>query len=316
MDWSNAILKKYGIDRNKLPEIKKSTEIAGKLTKQAARETGLKEGTSVVVGAGDMASAAIGSGAILQGQVHAYVGTSSWIACHTSDRKKDIMHYIGSICSANPDMYMCVAEQETGGACLDWARDNIFQEKNQKSYSVFDEQAANVEPGAGGLLFTPWLFGERAPLDNPTVRAGFYNLSLEHSRENVIRAIFEGVAFNMKWALYYLEKLTGEAQAINLIGGGASSDVWCQIFADVLNRRISQVHDPKEAGAKGAMMIGATALQQINRFEDAARLVKIDKLFKPEAENVRIYENIFQEFKNVYKNNKQMYRRLNAGKSQ
>jgi xylulokinase len=314
MDWSGAILRKYGIERAKLPQIKKSTELAGKLTKEAADETGLNVGTPVVVGAGDMASAAVGSGSVLENEVHAYVGTSSWIACHTPDRKKDIMHYIGSICSANPNMYLCVAEQETGGACLDWAKDNLFREKGEESYRVFDELAASAEPGSNGLIFTPWLFGERAPLDNPTVRGGFYNLSLEHSQTHFVRSIFEGVAFNMKWALSYLEKLSKRAEAINIIGGGAVSSVWCQIFADVLNRRVRQVNDSKEAGAKGAAIVAEVALGHINGLEDAAGLVKIEKTFEPQPKNVQLYERIFEEFKDVYKNNRQMYRRLNKGK--
>jgi len=312
--WSDSILKKYGIDKEKLPEIKKSTELAGKLTTEAAEELGLNAGMPVVVGAGDVASAAVGSGAVMENQIHAYIGTSSWLTCHVSERKKDIIHYIGSICSANPNMYLCVAEQETAGACLDWVKNNLFKESKEDVYEMFDRMAANVEPGSGGLIFTPWLFGERAPLDDSTVRGGFHNLSLEHSREHLVKAVLEGVAFNMKWALGYVERLSSRADAINMIGGGAFSSVWCQIFADVLNRPIRQVHDPKEAGAKGAAVIAMVALGYLKQFEDAAKLVKIDHVFEPNPKNVQIYEQIFDEFKNIYRNNKQIYRRLNSRK--
>jgi xylulokinase len=312
--WSDSILKKYGINKEKLPQIKKPTEIAGKLTTKAAEELGLSKELPVVVGAGDTPSAAIGSGSVLENQVHAYVGTSDWLACHVSDRKTDARHYIGSICSANPDMYLCTAEQETAGACLEWVKDQFFRENEKEVYELFDRMAANVEPGSRGLIFTPWLFGENAPLDDATVRGGFYNLSLELSREHVIRAVLEGVAFNMKWALLYLEKLTKRADTINLIGGGALSSTWCQIFADVLNRRIKQVHDPKEAGAKGAAIIASVALGYIKRFEDAEKLVRIDKVFEPYPKNVKLYKEIFKEFKNIYRNNQQMYHRLNSGR--
>jgi len=312
--WSDSLLKKYGINKGKLPEIKKPTELAGKLTTKAAEELGLSGGLPVIVGAGDTPSAAIGSGSVLENQVHAYVGTSDWLACHVSERKTDATHYIGSICSANPAMYLCVAEQETAGACLEWVKDQIFREEKKEVYELFDRMAADVKPGSMGLIFTPWLFGENAPLDDATVRGGFHNLSLEHSREHVVRAVLEGVAFNMKWALHYLEKLTKRADAINLIGGGAVSNSWCQIFADVLNRRIKQVHDPKEAGAKGAAIIAMVALGHITRFEDTEKLVRIDKVFEPNPENAKLYEEIFKEFQNVYKNNKQMYRRLNSEK--
>ena len=312
--WSDSILKKYGINREKLPEIKKSTELAGRLTAEAAEDLGLSPGTPVVVGAGDITSAAIGSGAVTENQIHAYVGTSSWVACHTSRRKKDVRHYVGSICSANPDMYLCIAEQETAGACLDWVKAQMFKEKVEEVYELFDHMAANVEPGSRGLIFTPWLFGERAPVDDPTIRGGFHNLSLDHSSGHIVRAVLEGVAFNMKWALNCLEKLTQRADAINIIGGGALSRTWCQIFADVLNRRMKQVCDPKEAGAKGAAIIAAVALGHIKRLEDAERLVRIDEVFEPNLENLKLYEGIFKEFKNIYKNNCKMCHRLNAGK--
>jgi xylulokinase len=171
--------------------------------------------------------------------------------------------------------------------------------------------AAKISPGADGLIFTPWLFGERAPLDDPTVRGGFHNLSLEHGREHMVRAVFEGVALNMKWALFYMEKLAGKAESINIIGGGAISNVWCQIFADALNRRINRVSDPKEAGAKGAAIIAMIALGHFKSFEDAEKLVKIDAVYEPNPQNAAIYEKAFKEFKAIYKNNRRMYRRLN-----
>ncbi|MFX0096821.1 MAG: FGGY-family carbohydrate kinase [Candidatus Hodarchaeota archaeon] len=314
--WSDSILRKYGIEKEKLPEIKKATDIAGKITRSAATELGLDDGLPVIVGAGDMSSAAIGSGAALENQIHAYVGTSSWVACHVSERKKDIRHYIGSICSANPDMYLCVAEQETAGACLEWIKENIFRESMKDVYDMFSSMAVDVEPGSKGVIFTPWMFGERAPLDDATVRGGFHNLSLEHSRGHIVRSVFEGVAFNMKWALHYLEKLTKKAEAINMIGGGAISNTWCQIFADVLDRPIKQMQNPKEAGAKGAAIIAAVALGLRERLEDAANLIKPNKIFKPNPENVKIYERIFEEFKNIYRSNKQIYRRLNLSKGE
>ncbi|MEM3700971.1 MAG: FGGY-family carbohydrate kinase [Candidatus Bathyarchaeia archaeon] len=310
-NWSDAILKKYGIDRAKLPEIMKATDIAGKLKPEAAAEMGLCEGTPVIVGAGDVTSAAIGSGAVTEGKIHAYVGTSGWLGCHLSERKKDLFHYIGCICSANPDMYLCVAEQETAGACLDWLKNTMFKESREEVYKLFSEMAAKIKPGAEGLIFTPWLFGERAPLDDPTVRGGFHNLSLEHAREHMVRAVLEGVALNMKWALFYLEKLAGKVESINIIGGGAMSNVWCQIFADVMNRNINRVSDSKEAGAKGAAVIAMIALGYLKSFEEAEKLVKIDEVHEPNPKNAHIYEEIFREFQNIYKNNRKMYRRLN-----
>lgn len=316
--WSERICEKYGVDIEKLPEIKSSIDVAGELKEKAAQELGLREDTKVVMGAGDITSAAIGSGAVTEFKVHGYVGTSSWIANHTYDRRKDISHYIGSICSANPEMFLCTAEQENAGACLDWVKNEMFEdevsrceEAGEEIYQVLDNIAEDAEPGSKELIFTPWMYGERAPIDDNSVRGGFHNLSLDHTRENAVRAVMEGVAFNMKWALGYLEKLTKEARVINLIGGGAKSDIWCQIFSDVLNRKINQMVRPQEAGVRGAAMIASVGLGYIEKFEDIEKLVSVKETYEPNQQNRKIYAKLFEEFKNIYEKNKDIYERLN-----
>ncbi len=317
-EWSDVLCEKYGVNMDKLPKIKESPEIAGELTPKAANDLGLETGTSVVVGSGDVTSAAVGSGSVGEKETHGYIGTSSWLGSHTSDRRGDLSHYIGSICSANPQKYLCIAEQENAGGCLEWIKNQMYkremiryEEKVEEIYQLFDRIVEDVEPGSKDLIFTPWIYGERAPLDDHSVRGGFHNLSLDHSREHLLRAVFEGVAFNLKWALKYQEDLIGKVEGINFVGGGASSDVWCQIFADVLNRRINKVQNPREAGVRGAAMIAAVGLGHIEKFEDVKELVEIEKSFTPNSENREIYDGLFEEFKEIYWNNKEMYERLN-----
>ncbi len=317
-EWSDRICEKYDIDMGKLPEIKQSIDIAGALTEGAARDLGLEEGIPVITGAGDVTSAAVGSGAVREYQTHAYVGTSSWIANHTYDRRKDISSYIGSICSANPEMYLCTAEQENAGACLEWVKNQMFKQETEEKeglYKHFDNLVQDIEPGSENLIFTPWLYGERAPLDDHSVRGGFHNLSLEHTRSHALRAVYEGVAFNMKWALDTLENLTRKAKSINFIGGGASSEIWCQIFADVLNRRVKQVKNPREAGVRGAAMIAAVGLDYIESFKDVEKRVDINCTFEPNRKNREKYEELFEEFKTIYRNNRDIYERLNESSS-
>lgn len=307
LDWSDSILKKYGIDRKKLPDIKKPTDIAGKLKKDAAEELGLKEGIPVIMGAFDIPSAAIGSGAVLGSEIHICLGTSSWVACHLPKRKTDIFHYIGTICSANPDMYLCVSEQELASGCIDWIKDNVVAEK---SYGSLNNMASNVDPGSNGLIFTPWLFGERSPINDPTVRCGFHNINLSHTKEDLVKSVMEGVAFNLKWALYYVERLSGTASEINIVGGGTLLDSWCQVLADVLCRKINRIKNPREATARGAAIIALIALGYIN-FDDVPRLVTVDKEFRPDNKNKKTYEDLFEEFKKIYRYNKKIYRDLN-----
>ncbi|MGQ4892832.1 MAG: xylulokinase [Candidatus Njordarchaeia archaeon] len=315
MDWSKALLKKYKIDREKLPEIKLSIDIAGKLKRKAARELGLKEGTPVIVGAGDITTVAVGSGAVRENEFHVYIGTSDWVAAHSKERKLDIFHYIGPLNSAIPDRYLIIAEQETAGACLDWVKENMFKEEmdqmGEKVYDLFDEIVSKIPPGAEGLIFTPWLAGERAPLDDETVRGGFHNLSIEHNREHMVRAVMEGVAFNMYWVLEYMEKLLKPVNWVNFVGGGALRKQWNQILADMFGKEIRKVEMPREVGVRGATIIALVALKHFESFEQASSIIKIEKVYKPNLEVTKFYKGIFKEFKEIYNKNKDMYRRMN-----
>ena len=316
-DWSEKILKKFKIDKEKLPEVKKSTEIAGELTTEASEKLGLKSRIPIFVGSGDLTAAAIGSGAILDNQLIVCLGTSDWVAAHTSKRLKDLLNYTGSICSVKEN-YLCISKQETGAACLDWVMNQMFKEEINKHeentkdlYNQLDLIVENAEIGSKNLIFTPWLFGERSPLNNPFVRGGFYNLSLDHDRSNLLRAVYEGVAYNIKWALKVVEKLIGKQDVINIIGGGANSNIWCQILADVLEREINQVSEPALAGARGSAVVAMVGLKIIKDFSEAIPMIKVNRAFKPNLENKKIYDKLFGEFLKIYKRNKNMFKNLN-----
>ncbi len=316
-EWSDKILNKFGIDKEKLPQIKRSSEIAGELTTEASDKLGLKPRIPVFVGSGDLTSAAIGSGAILDNEPIICLGTSDWVAAHTSKRLKDLIHYTGSICSSQ-DNYLCISKQETGAACLDWVINQIFRdekekfkEKQEELYKRINLIVGNSKVGAKNLLFTPWLFGERSPLNDPNVRGGFYNLSLDHNREDLLRAVYEGVAYNIKWALIILEKLVGKIDKINFIGGGTKSNVWCQILADVLERNIVQMIDPDLAAVKGSAIISLVGLGLLKDFSDAIPLIKTKQNFTPNPDNKKIYTKLFTEYMKIYKRNKAMFKHLN-----
>ena len=162
------------------------------------------------------------------------------------------------------------------------------------------------------MIYTPWIWGERSPVDDLTLRAGLYNLSLKTTREEIIRAFLEGVAFNTRWLLAPVEKFLGRRiQNIHILGGGAQSDVWCQIFADVMNLQILQVEDPIYANARGAAWIGAVGLGEIS-FRDIPHLVKIKHSFEPQPQNREVYDKQFAIFTQIYKQMKGIYHRLNG----
>ncbi len=318
--YSDKLLKMYDLEREKLPELKRAIDVLGPVRKEVAVELGLREDVQVVMGSPDIQAAALGSGAVRDYEGHIYVGTSSWIVAHVPFKKTDILHGIASIPSSIPDKYIIVNEQETAGGVLTYLKDNILYHKDAllkeeavpDVYKIFDKIAATVPAGSNGVIFTPWLNGERTPIEDNTARACIYNLSLENTREDIVRAFLEGVALNQRWVLGYAEKFCGrEMNPIHMVGGGASSDLWCQIHADVLNRTIRQVKDPIQTNARGAAYIASVGLGYL-RFDDIPDYIQINNTFEPNPENRRIYDQLFTEFLNIYKHNKAIFKRLNS----
>ncbi len=173
--------------------------------------------------------------------------------------------------------------------------------------------AESSPPGANGLIYTPWIYGERSPVEDFTIRAGVHNLSLEHTRADLCRAVLEGIALNTRWLLKPFERNLGrQAEAIRVAGGGANADVWCSILADVLGRPIQQVADPIQANVRGAALIGAVGLGLAD-FADVPDLVTIRREYAPDPVNRSLYDDRFAVFTRLYKQNRGVYRGLNGG---
>jgi xylulokinase len=321
IDYHKALLKMTGLEREKFPDLVRATDIIGTLTREAANDLGLPESVKVVGGSPDTVASAIGSGAVRDYEGHTYLGTSSWLSAHVPYKKVDLKTGIATIPSAIPNRYYIANEQETAGNCLNFLRDNILfhkdellrEEKVPDLFKIFDRVAETVPPGANGLIFTPWLYGERTPVDDHLIRGGWHNLSLENNRADLIRSCLEGVAFNQRWVLAAVEKfMKRELGAINMVGGGASSDLWCQIHADVFDRPIRQVVDPIQTNARGSAFIAAVALGEMT-FDDIPERIKIKNIFQPNPDNRRLYDERFREFVNIYHANKAIHARLNRG---
>ncbi|MBC2713433.1 MAG: xylulose kinase [Desulfosarcina sp.] len=319
--YSDKLLKMATLEREKLPDLKRAVDVLGTVTPGVAAELGLSEKTQVVMGTPDIHSAAIGSGAVKDYQAHLYIGTSSWLLCHVPFKKTDLFHNMASLPSAIPGKYLLINEQETAGASLKFLKDNVLyhqdellQEENLPDvYKIFDRIAARIPAGSGKVIFAPWLNGERSPVDDHTVRGGLYNLSLQTTREHLVRAVFEGVAFNSRWLMMYVEKfIKRKLEAINMIGGGANSDVWCQIHADILNRDIRQMQDPIQANARGAAFLASAALGYLT-FDEIGERAQVAKTYHPNSANRQIYDELFNAFLNIYNTNKKIYNKLNRG---
>jgi xylulokinase len=161
------------------------------------------------------------------------------------------------------------------------------------------------------VVFTPWLAGERSPVDDRLARAGFHNLSLASTRAQLVRAVLEGVAYNSRWLHEAVERFVRRRlEPVRIIGGGAQSDLWCQVHADVLGRRVERVAEPLHANLRGAAMFAGLALDAVT-LEDIHELVRVDARFEPDADAATTYDRVYAEFPRLYRAQKPMFARLN-----
>jgi len=317
--YDDELVKLSTVDRAKLPDLKPANAILGNLRPDIARAWGVREDVKVLMGSPDVHSAAIGSGAVRDFESHLYIGTSGWMTCHVPFKKTDLFHNLAALPSAIPGRYLLTNEQECAGGALQYLRNSVFFPDDElalgarpsNAYQLFDQIAERTPAGSGKLIFTPWLYGERTPVDDHLVRGGFHNQSLSTTRADMVRAVFEGVAYNSRWLLKYVEQFNKRpADAINMVGGGAKSGIWCQIHADVLNRPIRQVKDPIEVNVRGAALLASAALGYMQYDEIGAR-VKIAQTYTPNPAHRKIYDELFNEFVAIYESNRKIHARLN-----
>lgn len=317
--YDRDLLALAGIRREWMPDLVPATAVVGFLTERAARELGLPAGIPVIGGTPDVQSAAVGSGAVRDYEGHLYLGTSSWLSCHIPIKKTDVMRGVASLPSPLPGRYFVANEQETAGACMNWLRDQVLYHDDDLSsgpapadvLARIDALAAKADPGSGGAIFTPWLNGERTPVDDHTIRAGWHNLSLRTGRPELVRSVLEGVAFNSRWLLDAVERFTGRPFPwLNVVGGGGSSAVWAQIHADVLDRPIRRVENPIRANARGAALLAGVALGRVS-VDELGDKVNVVEEHHPDRSNRATYDELYRAYLSIYKQNKGVHRRLN-----
>jgi xylulokinase len=330
LEWSKDLCNTFGIDMNHLPEVIKSTDIVGTTTAKAAKDLGLVEGIPVFGGGVDASLIGVGGGCTDKFDTHCYVGTSGWIVSNVDERWTDVPNFTASILGSIPGFYNYIAEQETAGVCLQWVRDHLAldeigmylnaknivdsEAKYNSLYEFLNYIVMQTEPGAGGLIFTPWLHGNRSPREDPYVRGMFFNIGLQTGKKQMIRAVLEGVAYHMRWMLEAVENKIPKQKSIRYIGGGAKSEPWCQIMADVMQRDIETVADTQNTGAVGAAMCCAVGLGLLPDLPSCKRLIPVEKVYHPRPEYKAVYDKQFKVFTHLYENNKSLYKKLNKTK--
>jgi xylulokinase len=310
MAYDSDLVALAGVDPAKLPPLVPTGSVIGTVQDAVARELGLPPGVQVVTGTPDLHSAACGAGCVVDFQTHMAISTTSWISCPVPFKKTDILHQIATVpgLGVAGGKYVVANNHDTSGLCLQWMRDDVL---GGTDYDELNALAAAAPPGSGDVLFAPWLTGERSPIDDRNARGGFHNVSLSTSRRDLVRAVMEGVAYNDRWLHESVEKFAKRRlDHIRIIGGGAQSDLWCQIHADVMDRTIERVAEPWFANLKGAAIFAGLALGEV-RPEHVHGLVEVDRVFHPDPATREVYDRLFGEFPGLYKAQKGMFKRLN-----
>ena len=304
------------IDREKLPPMVDACSVIGGLDARGAAELGLTEGTPVFGGMIDVAAAAAGCGCIRPGDAHIYLGSSGWLSV-IIDRMYDASPGAYQINSILPDLWIyggC-----TNSCCLmqNWGIDLFYGDEHQALgsgvFQLASAEMAQVPDGCAGLMATPWLEGEQFPFEDTAVRAMFFNIKAEHTRAHFLRAILESLCFSMRGQLDAYRRDTGlDVSSVKVNGGGAQSELWMQMMADVLGIPVYILANVRHSGAVGAAVAAAIGLGWY-RAEDAARHIPAERVFRPSAVNRALYDEKYHHFLELYRISKSLYHELNGG---
>lgn len=329
--WSRELCRMFGVNMDHLPEIIECQDKAGMLQEGPAEELGLQAGTPVFGGGGDATLIGVGAGAVELGDTHIYQGTSGWVETVTNKQTVDAFSMIAAIVGAEKDRFNYFAEMETAGKCLDWVKQHlaldeigIYLEKHDVTegrdavcsslFTYLTETIKKAQPGSGGVIFTPWLHGNRCPFEDPSSAGMFFNIHLETGKTELIRSVIEGICFHLKWMLECADKKVKSSQNIRFVGGGALSPVTCQILADILGRRIETVPDPQDVGSVGAAAVACQGLGYFDHLEDVRKMIPVMHTYEPteDPEIRKIYDRNYGVLKKLYADNRKNFSQLNG----
>lgn len=326
--WNKCLLNMYNVNPDHMPDIIDCTDQAGTLTATAAEELGLVPGIPVFGGGGDTTFVNIGAGCTKPGDTHIYVGTSGWVSTFMDHQTVDINAMITGVLSAKHGYFNYYAELETAGKCFEWVKDHLaldevgvyldqkmITDAESKYLSLYDylsTEVGKVPPGANGVIFTPWLHGNRCPFEDSKAGGMFFNIRIDNGKRDMIRAVLEGICYHLRWLLECVEKKVKTSDIIRFVGGGALSPLTAQMLADITGRTVETVNNTQEVGAIGAALVVAAGIKGEDVLELSRRLVKANRTYVPNPENKEAYERNFRVFKNLYKSNAANYKLLNS----
>ncbi len=305
--WSEPMLRALDIPSEWLPHCVESTQVAGRISTAAARETGLKAGTPVVGGAGDQAAQAIGSGVVRSGIISVTTGTSGVVFAHSDCFAAESQGRLHSFCHAVPGKWHLMGVMLSAGGSFRWLRDTLGEPERTAAelnggdpYDLLTKAAAIAPVGCQGLLFLPYLTGERTPYPDPQARGAFVGLTVQHDRNHIIRSVLEGVTFGMRDCLELIRSLGVPVSEVRASGGGARSQLWRQIQSDVFDTDLALVN-VTEGAAYGAALLAGVGTGVFANVEDAvSQTVQITARITPEPSHVGRYQALYDVYRSLY----------------
>jgi len=303
--WSKEVSDKLDIDISILPELLDSTEVAGTLTQQASEETGLPQNVKVMPGGADNAVSAVGNGIVEEGIMLASIGTSGVVLAHTDTMHHDPQGRIHSFNHAVPNSWYLMGVMLSAGMSMSWLKNELIG----RDYDFINEQAAQVKPGSEGIIFLPYLFGERTPHRDPKARGAYFGISGIHTQKHLMRAVFEGVAFGLKDSLELIKGMGVQPAQIRVTGGGAKSKLWRQILADVFKAEVRTMQADEGPAFGAALLAGVGGGVFRSTVEAVNSTVALGESCEPNPDDSDRYEEIYPLFKSLYQSLKGDYQR-------
>jgi xylulokinase len=305
--WSDELVEAFELEPAKLPQIRESTDVVGEVTDHAAEEAGLRSGTPVVIGGGDGSCAGVGAGVIREGVAYNYIGSSSWIALATPEPILDPEMRTFTWAHLVPGMFSPCGTMQAAGASYQFARDHLAEHEmvvarrlGISAYDLMNQAVLQSPPGARGLLFLPYLLGERSPRWNPDARGAFIGLTGRHRQPDLLRAVLEGITLNLRVILEAFARQGAAIERLRVIGGGARGAAWNQIMADIFGLPVDRLALLEEATSMGAGVAGGVGVGIWEDFTKVDEMVEVASEARPRPELRALYDELSELFERAY----------------
>ncbi len=312
--WSNELLGKLDLDPSLFAKVYESEQVTGSLLPEVAKQLGLTTDCQVVAGAGDCAAGAVGNGIVRKGVLTASLGTSGVMFIHSDEPQYDTAGRLHTFCHAVHGKWHMMGVTLSAAGSLQWFMENVLKELSAKRgadpYQLLNAEAAKVSAGSNGLLFLPYLAGERTPHADPLARGAFIGLTNAHQRGHMARAVMEGVAMSLRESLEIIKQLGVPVKEMRVSGGGAKSALWKQIIADVMNQAACTMN-AEQGPAFGVALLAAVGCGEFKNIEEACKAtIEVTSKTTPDRSAVKVYDKAFEIYRSLYRQLKTSFEQL------